>query len=222
MTGDRTIFGEVSETKSRVLIVASGSSLKDFNWSNLKITSDIAVIAVNGSVKFLAAATHWMTVDPSPVNRFLMANQVQGVKYYAAVPDDYGTPSALDSEMRKPAEVNVTFLKRITGNGPLKATFGLSEQSDRIHTGNSAYGAFGIAYLMGASKVAILGVDGYGVYWYGSGTSVGSLEHLNDLFSSTIKQLNTRRVAVVNGSVNSKVQCFPRVEPFQAVEWLTK
>jgi len=219
-------WGQIKAREKKVLIVATGPSLRPEHLpriSELLVDSGIHVIAVNRAIEKVAFVNSWFTLDPSSKNQLLMAVPVEGVTYYAAVPNDFGKPSARVDHHREPKDSNAVYLRRITGNGPWSAKYGLSEVPWAIHTGNSAWGALGVAYLMFPKWIVLLGVDGtqeqYGII---NGRPKNDLSHLPNLFATALAQLQNRKITVLNGSSDSKVTCFPRNDPISAVEWLKK
>jgi len=206
--------------KNRIIIVASGPSLMCFDFDSLPV--DIPVLSVNSTILKLPRVDYWFTLDPSRSNKEIMLNIIPGVKYYAAVPDDYGTNQAKIYQFREPREYGVMFLKRVEGSGKLGSCYGLSEDINCIHTGNSTYGALGLAYLLGFKNICILGLDAIaGLRWCDDG-GTNNFDHLPSLFESTLTQLKSKNVQVVNGSLYSAVTCFPRMTPKRAVKWLIR
>lgn len=200
----------------RILIIADGPSLRG---ADLQIPPGVHVIAVNGAVEWAPVVQTFFSLDPSQRIRGYVRNKRAGVRYYLAVPDDYGMASAYDPAHRAPREQGVMFLRRITGCGVRGAAEGLSDDPGAIHTGNSAYGALGLAYHWRPRKIALLGVDGTDAgYATRAGSPAWSLSHIPALFESALPQL--RGIQVINGSPQSTVECFPRVPPMEAVEWL--
>ena len=218
------LFGGVTEQVDRVVIVATGPSIEHVGQVHVE-NVDAYPILVNRALKYFDPPHPgaWFTLDPGPKNRALLAEN-EGrrrplLHYYMAVPDDYGHPRAALPAHRQPAEAGVTFLRRRTGHGPHRHLSGLSETTDGIHTGNSAYGALGAAYLMRPKKIALLGVDGVGGYAFEDGAPV-DLSHIAEMFASAVRQLKARGIEVVNGSPHSVVDCFPRMEPQDALDWV--
>lgn len=210
------MFGRVKRC-DRIIIVASGPSLERVDLAQINASSAF-IIAVNGAISKVKADA-FFTCDPSDRIRALLRCQRSGVQYFAAVPEDYGMRQAKAQSHRAMRERNVTYLRRLTGDGPWSHLYGLSEDQGAIHTGNSAYGALGLAYLMGARRVAFLGLDGGGKYAFGLPGQPGDLSHLPAIFESVLPQLRRRRVKVVNGNPCSTVTCFPRMTPQEALEW---
>lgn len=181
----------------------------------------VLVIAVNGAIEWCAAADWFFSLDPSAYVCGLVARPRDGVKYHMAVPDSYGTRLAPLKRHRAPRLEHVTYLRRLTGNGVRGARPGLSEDPGAINTGNSAYGALGLAYHQRPDRIAMLGVDGTNhSYAYLPGRPGWSLTHLPGLFASALPQL--AGIEVINGSPESRVDCFPRVSPEAALAWLTE
>lgn len=100
-----------------------------------------------------------------------------------------------------------------------RAPGGLSEDPGTINTGNSGFGGLGLAYHMRPHKVALLGVDGRKERRVDGGMP-RSLDHLPALFESAVPQLRSAGIEVANGSPDSEVDCFPRMTPREAVQWL--
>ncbi|MHA7916017.1 hypothetical protein [Alloalcanivorax xenomutans] len=169
-----------------VIIVASGPSARGF-----RPPDGLTVIAVNGAIDWISRADYWFTLDPSPDNVHRMTERRPGVHYCAAVPPETELPSG------------VVRFERVASDGPVPrdprtpedwlcrwgAVPGLSINPNTIHTGNSAYGALGLAYHLGAHKVALVGVDATGEDRVEGGTP-GNLSHLPLLFASALDQMD--------------------------------
>ena len=223
LSPEPVIYSPVRARAEKVVIVAGGDSLRELDFNLFKeVASDgVHVIAVNGAVKWLPVVHSWFTLDPATRNRPLMAKQRPGVTYYAAVPADYGLPHARVAAHRRPAESGIVWLRRITGQGFCGARPALCEEPDGIHTGNSAWGALGLAWHLGAGRIALLGVDADDAgYAFQVGRPVMAFDHLPRLFSSATPQLYERGVEVMNGSPASRVDCFARSAPNDALSWL--
>lgn len=215
----------VDEWWDRVVICGQGPSWLDVEWSQVWEASNrgAAVIAVNGAIDQLhSKATHWFTLDHSLENQERMANPVVGPTYYAAVPDDF--------EERFQTWPHVRYLRRVVRHEPKdgrpfeervkeQIVGGLAEDPGEIYTGNSGFGALGLAYHMGPSRVLLLGIDGAGLQrWDGSANR--SLDHLPELFAGAVPQLEEAGVQVMNGSPGSAVECFPRLDSLDGLRWL--
>lgn len=212
-------WGSVQCVAPRVAIVATGPSAEELTLALLEDAAEagVHVIAVNGAIAWPPVAHSWFTLDPDRRNRPRMANPRSGTHYYAAVPDDYGSPTALHNRHRAPAERGVTWLRRFRGSVPLSC------DPRAIRSGNSAFGALNLAWLMRAERVALIGVDGTpSRHAYERRRSIRSMSHLPSLFRSATSQLEDRNVEVRNGSPDSRVTCFPRCAPDEAIEWVAR
>lgn len=210
-------FDAVTERHDRIAIVASGPSARGF-----RAAPGVTVIAVNGAVEWLEPAPdYWFTLDPGHRNRSRMRNRRDGAVYIAAVPVGFGTQKAPLPVMRLQAPAGVRYMQRMAGNGALSARPGLSDDPRRIHTGNSAYGAMGLAYLMGATRIALFGVDATPERRVEGGRP-GNLSHLPALFESALPQLRAAGVTVVMASRTSRISCFDRMSQKRALAWLAE
>lgn len=194
----------------RCVIVASGPSAEGF-----VPPAGVTVIAVNGAIEWLARADYWFTLDPSADNMRRMKRRRHGVKYCAAVSDYIVLPAGIDR------------YKRIArrGEAPARSTpewwlwrwsavLGLNKEAGQINTGNSAYGALGLAYHLGAERVALVGVDASAEERVGRGWP-NDLSHLPLLFESALSQID-----VINcGAMVSKL---PVMSIAEGMEWLTQ
>lgn len=175
----------------RCIIVASGPSARGF------IPPDgVTVISVNGSVEWLARADYWFTLDPSAVNIGRMIVQRKGVQYCAAVPDGHALPdgvtryrrvAAICADEPQPAGSPEWWLWR------WGAVCGLSTIPGCINTGNSAWGALGLAYHLGFRDVLLVGVDGTDDQRI-EGGRCNNLSHLPLLFESALGQVRLHSV----------------------------
>lgn len=216
-------WGSVTARAERVLIVASGPSQRSLVPGAIvaAAANGVHVIAVNNALVWADSAASWFTLDPDQRALPLMRARRAGVVHYAAVPADYGRPDAQIAYHRIAPPSGVIYLRRLTGPGPLGCRYGLSEDPGAVHTGNSAWGALGLAYLMQAYRVAFVGLDGTRAgYAYGPRRPFRNFAHLPALFASALPQLAARGLEVVNGSPASRVTCFRRVTPQAAVDWI--
>lgn len=227
-----SIFGAVQHTLDNVIIVGGGPSATMFRHTY----PSVPVIAVNAAVAWSRRADFFFTLDPSPANRRLMREQRPDCAYYAAVPDDYGSPSAAHSGMRAPAEKGVTFLHRLTkewtspldvyaiancGGDPgarWSACDRLATRRDSIHTGNSAYGALGLAFHMMPRRIALY-VDATQETRVDGGTP-GPLNHLPYLFLSAIPQLEEAGIDV-RVPTRSNLIGFPKHTEQELLSWIS-
>ena len=208
----------------RAIIVGSGTSLSGFNFGELNLLNCF-IIAVNGAGNSLPMANAWFTLDPWGLNGPQLPKKFYG-KMYAAVPDDYGTPSARCPAHRVTPDRRILFLHRLMSHNYVDilsdSAFKLRLSEDRscISTGNSGYGALNLAYHLHAEKILLLGIDGGSGYYYNSTQRTRPLNSLPKLFESAKEQLDKRGTKVFNGSPNSSVKCFDRGTIEQGLSWI--
>lgn len=201
----------VQERHERVLIVGSGPSAGQVDWASTKFPSNVIIIAVKEAIDHIPQATHWMTIDGNDKSRRLLTNKREGVRYYAGVSERFLGPYE-----------GIHFLRRISGVAPRGGRFGLAEDRDSIHAGNSGYAALGLAYHMNAKRIVLLGIDAIGGYFFDKNDGPNNLTSLPALFKSAVEQLNHRHIEVVNASELSKIDCFPKMPVAAALNWLAE
>lgn len=193
------------ERAFKTVVLASGKSLEGFDINKLN-RPDIFVITVNDSAKHAPFADAWFTLDPWGLDGPQLPPHHFRGDLYAGVPDDFGDPHAAAECHRIDPPENITYLKRIGRPG-------LSEQTDGINTGNSGFGAFNLAYLLGAQHILLLGIDCTRGYFYDNGKHTRSLSHVPQMFEHCLPQIRANKIKVFNGSPVSKVYSFTRYEP---------
>lgn len=170
-------------TLTRAIIVASGPSAKNFTPP-----PGITIIAVNGAIEWLPRADHFFTLDPCAANIARLYKRRDGVIYHAAglrpIPGVIAYQRhALRGQEPQEKGSPAWWLWRWS------AVCGLSEDKNVIHSGNSAYGALGLAYHLGFKEVALIGVDATHQPRIEGGTS-NNLSHLPLLFASARPQID--------------------------------
>lgn len=183
----------------RCVIVGSGPSAQGF------VPPDgVTVFAVKGSIHWLSRAEYWFSIDHNRAAIDCMLNQRAGVQYYCACPSDVWLPK------------NVTRLRRIAHRGAEPAHIGspvwwlwrwsgvcgLTDKPGAVNTGNSAWGALGLAYHLGYRDVLLVGVDGTHDERIGGGYP-NNLSHLPLLFQSALGQVRLATIGTMEG-VESK------------------
>lgn len=195
----------------RVVIVANGPSAAGF------VPPDgVTVISVNGAIDWLLRADYFFTLDPSAENLRRLNCQRIGVRYHYAYTE------------RLPLRARAEYWERIPGTpfcDPVPGTpqwwanrwgckLGLSNRVGQIHTGNSAWGALGLAFHLGASRVALVGVDASADVRVTGGIP-GNLSHLPLLFESAMGQIE-----LINcGRMVSKL---PKMTISDGMNWLCR
>ena len=218
-------FGSVAGAAERVLIVCTGPSMTPDLLPAVRAAqaAGVYVIAVNAGIVALPSPTAWFTLDPNLRCQAFMHAPRRGVRFYAAVPADFGTPAAALPQHRTPPRAHMIYLERCTGAGPFGARAGLAEDVGAIHTGNSGYGALGLAYHLRPARVGILGLDATDrPYAIAPGRPAKSLEHLPWLFGTAAPQLRAAGIEVLLGSPSSRVRCFERTAPEIVLDWLAE
>lgn len=207
---------DVSLKPKKIVIVATGPSLIDFDY-NLLRDRGYYIICVNEAWKNVPFADAWFTLDPHGFSKNQLPKSPFTGQLFAAVPEDFGLANARIGDHRCYAPPEVTYLHRIVWhslngiNLNEYLNWGLNEDVGSINTLNSGYGAFGLAYHYRPEKILLLGLDASSGYAYNPAQVTRSLQHLPALFQSTLPQINAAKIEVINGSENSKIECFPRM-----------
>jgi len=218
-------FGRVSQRTDRILIVASGPSAEQLDLELVRDArkAGVYVLAVNGAWSWCWKIDGWFTLDPDlKVIQYIRLEKTT-VKRYVAVPYDYGQPDAeINYHRDKCFFPGIIYLQRLAGDGRKGSLDGLSTDPHCIHTGNSAYGALGVARHMNPTRIGLIGVDADKRIGYAhrEGRPKGYLYHLPALFKSAVQQLEDEGITVQNGSPDSLVKCFERRDPNAVVKWL--
>ena len=182
--------------RKTALIVAGGPSaeiMKTFRVNK----QQIAVIAVNGTLDWIRFFDYWFTLDPTKVNRKRMRTFRHNAKYFIAFPKGHillpSYVTRLDRYSPKPVDPDAPVDK-------LAGAIGLNTAPNIINSGNSAYGALGLAYQLGFEKVGLIGVDANTERRVDGGYS-RDLTHLPTFFESAMHQID-----IVNcGDMVSKI-----------------
>lgn len=218
-------FDTVTQRAKRILIIASGKSAADMDMDLVRQAklAGVYVLAVNRSWDWCKPINGWFTLDPDDLVMKYITAEPCGVQRFVAVPEDYGKPDARVSYHRNvERSPNVSYLRRFSGRGPLRSAYDLAENPSNIHTGNSAWGALGLAYHMKPERIALIGVDANRNtgYAHANGKPRTNLRHLPDLFRSAVDRLSSEGIEVCNGSPDSRVLCFVRRDPNRTVKWI--
>jgi hypothetical protein len=176
------------------------------------------IIAVNGAVEWLQRADYFFTLDPTPVNIKRLQNYCESVQCYTSIPAVHVTHDPL-------LKNNVTLLKSVTiSHGYLYddgspeywlkrwgSVKGLSEDKNSIHTGNSAYGALGLAYHLGYERVLLIGIDANNEPRVEGGIP-NNLSHLPLLFKSALPQIDFKSCGKMAG--------VPKITLTEGLNWI--
>lgn len=213
------------DVKNNIIIVGSGKSLTGFDFERLRGLGTI--IAVNDAAKSIPFADMWFTLDPWGLHGPQLPPVFSG-KFYAAVPEDFGTMNAHTKDHRHKPDHRITFLHRLRSHNRVGVSsetaykVGLSEDTSCINTGNSGYGALNLAYHFRPKKILILGIDGTMGYFYTNNTCNRPLTHLPAMFQSAKPQLDKAGIELINGSLHSEIAAYPRYTIDDALKEFTK
>ena len=215
------MFQPVKQKHNRVLIVGGGESLVGFDFDQI-IDFDGVIITVNNVISYLPRADYWITVDLAKPQKALEKLR-RDCYYYAGYPfysDGYEMVNG------------VHYLDKVV---PKKGgSYELQEEKDSI-TGavDSIYGALNLAYHFEAKELIILGMDCYGFgHWYDLDSpynAYGLDDWVEDRISGIairykdcLKQFEDRGTRIINGSAESKIDCFERMSPQEAINYFDK
>lgn len=181
----------------KAIIVGSGPSAQNFSPP-----PNITIISVKGSIKWLSRADYWFSLDPNENSRSCLKDPKPNTKYFMALQDkDPGIPNF------------VTILKRVAlqptkepldKNSPewwlwrWSCVTTLNTNPGHINTGNSAWGALGLAYHLQCTNVLLVGVDGTQDERIEGGTP-NNLSHLSLLFQSANNQIKLSTISNLKG-----------------------
>lgn len=180
----------------RCIIVGDGPSAAGFQSPH-----GVTVIAVKRTINWLSRADYWFSLDYNADAMAIMRRQLPGVLYYCAAPRNVRLPHGVIHLHR----VEFQGIEPTEKQSPewwlwrWGCVLGLSEKQGAIHTGNSAYGALGLAYLKGYRDVLLVGVDGTQDARQSDGKTPNNLSHLPLLFRSALGQVNLATVGTMEG-----------------------
>lgn len=182
------------DSRKIALIVASGPSAAPMRTFRVN-KREIAVIGVNGVLDWMPFLDYFFTLDPTKVNRKRMRTYRHNARYFIAYPKGKVLlPSYVTRFDRYSPAVNPFHPDKDP------CAIGLNIAPNVINSGNSAFGALGLAYHLGFEKVGLIGVDANNAPRLDGGYS-RDLSHLPDLFESAMGQID-----IVNlGDMYSKV-----------------
>lgn len=210
------MFEPVTQKHDKVLIVAGGESLTGFNFYRL-VDFEGVIITVNRVIEHLPRADYWISVDLAKPQKPL-ENMKEDCYYYAGYPvtvTEYNTVEG------------VHYLDKVVPD----KDFRLQEDKTKITGGvDSVYGALNLAYHFEAKEVTLLGVDCYGKgHWYDrtdpyNGYNLPDfkerfLDKIPERYKQSVKQLEEKGCEVINGSLESRVDCFKRMLPQEAINY---
>lgn len=172
----------------KAVIVASGPSARGFVPPD-----DVAVIAVNGAIEWLPRADHWFSLDASRLNvKRLRMKRFRRCEYHVAGPH---WPTLLgDATYWRRVDSLGTYPEPAAEGSPewwlwrWGAVLGINKIPGHINSGNSAWGALGLAWHLGFRDVALIGVDASNDERVEGGRP-NELKHLPLLFASALPDM---------------------------------
>lgn len=208
-------WGQVTDRAERVAVVASGPSLRHVSLSRLE--GRATVICVNDMALHEKWCDYAFTLDS---NVLLYRMRLYGGRQkIAAVPENY-----LQADARKRGwqqlplnKPPVTFLKRQRADQ-------MSDDSGVIgHANHSGSGALNLAFHLQPKKLLLLGMDHRNLhqYCYGDGREARRpWEHDLDWYRRAAEQFAQAGCEVINGSAESRIDAWDRMDPVTAMDWL--
>lgn len=176
----------------RAVIVASGPSARGFSPPD-----DVTVIAVNGAVSWLPRLDYWFSLDASAANQKWLQVAIQrGASCHVAGPRWRLCRAAkrathwkrVEAPPMDAAAMGMLYPSPEWWLGRVQGVLGICKTPGAIHTGNSAWGALGLAWHLGFRDVALVGVDASQEPRLEGGTP-GNLSHLPLLFASALPDM---------------------------------
>ena len=222
-------WSEVKERHDKAIIIAGGESLTGYDFEQLN-DFDGAIITVNSSVLHLPRVDYFITIDfqarPHVPHKFIEKRR-KDVKYYCGYP----TKEHGEIELYSTIEGgDVHYLKRTCEGGNT-----LVESKDSIRgCVDSLYAALNLAYHFEVKELVLLGADVYGQgHWYDKNSPYNGRnsderyfdaykQRLVEAYRSCVPQLLSRGIIVVNGSRESRLDCFYKTLPQEATDWILR
>lgn len=197
-----------------MFLVGTGESLRGVDLSRLHEVGH--VVAVKQSLPDLPRATAYVSVDTRSMRRSMvqLAIAAQHMEVYLVVPpelspDEYCVPGALYLQRR--------MVRDMMSDDP-----GVVESG-----GTSGFAALNVTYLKRARRIVLLGYDYCGLHYchdrYPHQTRRNYLgwSRWSRVFSVALAQLERAGAEVINGSLISTLDVFPRMSPQQAIARLS-
>ncbi len=201
-----------------VAIVAGGPSLKGFDFERLR---DAHVLAIKGSIFDIPWADAGFGLDMLRYRDWQEKLANVPSRVYWAVPEDQ-----LERTGQPPSK-NVTFIKRLDGQG-------FSTDPGEVYTGGtSGYGGLQVAILKRAKRIVLFGYDYDGNYnpnaefrhndqHYERRRDQSAMNWMEwaGYFDGMVPRIKALGVEVVNACPHSQIKCFPKMTVDDAVAYL--
>lgn len=192
-----------------VAIVADGPSAAVLRHQTLP--QELYIIGVNYASIWMPRCDAYMTACPDHRQRFAMNHQRQGVRYFAAVPHEYGSAIGRGSQRGK-REKNVTFFEATDGPGMERDITKIATCAPGFPQ-NSTFAALNLALHLGAERIVIFGHDCTSRPRVSGGVPTG-LDRIADLF-----ELYDGDALVKLASPESVCKAFTHTSPDEGIAW---
>jgi hypothetical protein len=194
-------------------IVGTGPSLKGFDFSRLDLPG-VRVLAVKEAVWDLPFADCVFGLDRPWINRQAERLNALTMEKVFSVEEEYRPCAIVEG---------ATYILRTRHPG-------LSEDPAQIQSGgNSGFGAFNLAYLKRARRIALFGFDyrdGHycedRYHWYAPGQNARYWTNWGGNFTACLPQLARAGIDIINASPTSTVRAFPKCTIDEGVAWLCR
>ncbi len=197
---------KLTKTARKVAVIGSGMSLNNVDFNNFK--NDGYVICINDAWRKFRDPDIVVSIDTVKlVPRFTDCPH----KVVIAIPPDFKA-----DKYNSPRKL--LWMRR-------EQNTGLSDFPSVLHAGeNSGYGAFNLAYLLKPEKIFLFGIDlvnmGHHSHPHSDPRIMrdSTVTRLPGYFETAVPQIEAAGIKVVNGSPISKITCFPKTTPEEAIE----
>lgn len=198
------MFDAVSESwkDEWVCIIGGGTSVKDIN---MDLLHGFLTLGVNNSALILNTDALFSLDYNWIKSSYPQYLNFSGEKYLAMQEGNM---------MKTIKDPQAQYLRRNTLDG-------LSTNKTAIHGHNSGYGALNLAVLKGAKRILLLGFDFYKrdgrAHWHEEyprrpRARTVLYEGWARKFNTMVPVLNQLGIMVLNCSLHSKIECFPKIE----------
>jgi hypothetical protein len=214
----KILQGIPSHKIEKALIICSGPSVKNVDWSRLSSVHTAKVFSVNLSIHSLPRVDYWFTGDYEIAKS---PNETQAETFVVAFrPKHFNR--ILSGEWKYPnlPEDRTWWVNRLEDGK------GFVFDGKRLCMSDSGFACMNLAAAMGAKKIGVLGFDStynehfhdhpYNAHEPTRGTPRVKTEH----WDAAAKQLKERGIELLNGSPKSTCKHWPRCAPEEVFDWL--
>lgn len=203
------MYRPVNFRHDKAIIIGGGESLKDFDFTRLNDFPG-AIITVNRVIDYVPRSNYWITIDMA-WNWQGQLNKNPRCHYFAGIPVE---------KLEKYRDIEVHKLLRVPY---------FAENKNEITGGNSAFAALNLAYHFKAKQVLMLGVDACNNgHWHPDNgelfnyceKSQHAMKNMPALFKRAVEKFQAKSATVINGSLISMIDCFPKLQINDALHWI--